>query len=110
MHLNILLELHETTDISQAFQHFSAWINEGVDELIFIKCLTKTVCLLLVLGLGNCYKNLLFPAPWQTLSRGVSLSIQVVYNSKLQTMEILFNFDTVHSQVCRCGNNDNYQK
>lgn len=44
MHLNILLELHETEDVSQAFQHFSAWINEGVDELTFIKCLTKSVC------------------------------------------------------------------
>ncbi|KAH8394622.1 hypothetical protein KR222_000298, partial [Zaprionus bogoriensis] len=41
MHLSILLELHESEDVSQAFQHFSAWINEGVDELGFIKCLTS---------------------------------------------------------------------
>lgn len=47
MHLNILLELHETADVSQAFQHFSSWINEGVDELTFIKSLTKMVCSLL---------------------------------------------------------------
>ncbi|XP_064543521.1 uncharacterized protein LOC135432012 isoform X1 [Drosophila montana] len=40
MHLNILLELHETADVSLAFQHFSAWINEGVDELIFVKHIT----------------------------------------------------------------------
>lgn len=50
MHLNILLELHETADVSQAFQHFSSWINEGVDELTFIKSLTKTVCPLLRLA------------------------------------------------------------
>lgn len=80
MHLNILLELHETTDVSQAFQHFSAWINEGVDELTFIKCLTKSVCALLGLPLANCYK-LLFPALRRTPSRGVSFPIQVVHNS-----------------------------
>lgn len=50
MHLNILLELHETADVSQAFQHFSSWINEGVDELTFIKSLTKMVCSLLRLA------------------------------------------------------------
>lgn len=55
MHLNILLELHETVDVSQAFQHFSSWINEGVDELTFIKSLTKMVCSLLRLA---CYKLL----------------------------------------------------
>ncbi|XP_023172630.1 uncharacterized protein LOC111600645 [Drosophila hydei] len=40
MHLNILLELHVSADISLAFQQLSTWINEGVDELIFIKRLT----------------------------------------------------------------------
>lgn len=43
MHLNILLELHEAADVSLAFQHFSAWINEGVDELIFVKHITGKV-------------------------------------------------------------------
>ncbi|EDW02295.1 uncharacterized protein LOC6561144 [Drosophila grimshawi] len=40
MHLNILLELHEVNDVSLAFKSFSAWINEGVDEFIFIKHIT----------------------------------------------------------------------
>ncbi|KAH8307204.1 hypothetical protein KR044_007533, partial [Drosophila immigrans] len=40
MHLSILLDLHAVEDVSLAFQHFSTWINEGVDELTFVKCLT----------------------------------------------------------------------
>jgi len=44
MHLSILLELHEVEDVSLAFQHFSTWINEGVDELTFVKCITAKVC------------------------------------------------------------------
>lgn len=40
MHLNILMELYEVEDVSLAFQHFSTWINEGVDELTFVKCIT----------------------------------------------------------------------
>ncbi|XP_017867054.1 PREDICTED: uncharacterized protein LOC108616400 isoform X2 [Drosophila arizonae] len=43
MHLNCLLELHVAADISLAFKHLSAWINEGVDELIFIKRLADTL-------------------------------------------------------------------
>ncbi|KAL7737769.1 hypothetical protein ACLKA6_006159 [Drosophila palustris] len=41
MHLSILLELNEVADVSLAFQHFSTWINEGVDELTFVKCITE---------------------------------------------------------------------
>ncbi|XP_068143802.1 uncharacterized protein [Drosophila tropicalis] len=37
MHLGVLLELHESTEIGEAFANFSAWINEGVDELTFIR-------------------------------------------------------------------------
>ncbi|XP_017120048.1 uncharacterized protein LOC108141292 [Drosophila elegans] len=37
MHLNTLLELHRTESINEAFSNFSAWINEGVDELTFVK-------------------------------------------------------------------------
>ncbi|XP_016967755.1 uncharacterized protein LOC108036256 [Drosophila biarmipes] len=37
MHLNTLLELHRADNINEAFAHFSAWINEGVDELTFVK-------------------------------------------------------------------------
>nr|XP_044248705.1 uncharacterized protein LOC108067835 [Drosophila takahashii] len=37
MHLNTLLELHRAENINEAFAHFSAWINEGVDELTFVK-------------------------------------------------------------------------
>jgi len=44
MHLNILMELYEVEDVSLAFQHFSTWINEGVDELTFVKCITGKVC------------------------------------------------------------------
>ncbi|KAH8370670.1 hypothetical protein KR093_004616, partial [Drosophila rubida] len=40
-HLSILLDLHEVDDISLAFQQFSTWINEGVDELTFVKCVTE---------------------------------------------------------------------
>ncbi|XP_034101980.1 uncharacterized protein LOC117566547 [Drosophila albomicans] len=40
MHLSILLELHEVEDVSMAFKLFSTWINEGVDELTFVKSLT----------------------------------------------------------------------
>ncbi|KAH8345491.1 hypothetical protein KR084_005133 [Drosophila pseudotakahashii] len=37
MHLNTLLELHRAESTNEAFAHFSAWINEGVDELTFVK-------------------------------------------------------------------------
>ncbi|BFG05021.1 uncharacterized protein DMAD_03847 [Drosophila madeirensis] len=37
MHLNSLLELHQAEDSKEAFASFSAWINEGVDELTFVK-------------------------------------------------------------------------
>nr|XP_016928000.1 uncharacterized protein LOC108008630 [Drosophila suzukii] len=37
MHLNTLLELHRAENIKEAFASFSTWINEGVDELTFVK-------------------------------------------------------------------------
>ncbi|XP_020802674.1 uncharacterized protein LOC110179435 [Drosophila serrata] len=37
MHLSTLMELHQSEDITEAFASFSAWINEGVDELTFVK-------------------------------------------------------------------------
>ncbi|KAH8336995.1 hypothetical protein KR059_010155 [Drosophila kikkawai] len=37
MHLSTLLELHRSEDITEAFAKFSGWINEGVDELTFVK-------------------------------------------------------------------------
>ncbi|XP_037715114.1 uncharacterized protein LOC119550495 [Drosophila subpulchrella] len=37
MHLNTLLELHRAENINEAFANFSTWINEGVDELTFVK-------------------------------------------------------------------------
>ncbi|XP_016973897.1 uncharacterized protein LOC108040799 [Drosophila rhopaloa] len=37
MHINTLLELHRTESINEAFANFSSWINEGVDELTFVK-------------------------------------------------------------------------
>ncbi|XP_033234430.1 uncharacterized protein [Drosophila pseudoobscura] len=41
MHLSTLLELHKAKDINEAFASFSAWINEGVDELTFVKLLCE---------------------------------------------------------------------
>lgn len=43
MHLSTLLELHQAADVNEAFAHFSAWINEGVDELTFVKHLCDKV-------------------------------------------------------------------
>ncbi|XP_017027604.1 uncharacterized protein [Drosophila kikkawai] len=37
MHLSTLMELHRSEDITEAFAKFSGWINEGVDELTFVK-------------------------------------------------------------------------
>jgi len=43
MHLNTLLELHRAENINEAFANFSTWINEGVDELSFVKHLCDKV-------------------------------------------------------------------
>ncbi|XP_017066694.1 uncharacterized protein LOC108104878 [Drosophila eugracilis] len=40
MHLSTLLNLHQTESIDEAFANFSSWINEGVDELTFVKHLS----------------------------------------------------------------------
>ncbi|XP_039502245.1 uncharacterized protein LOC120458605 isoform X2 [Drosophila santomea] len=37
MHLGTLLDLHRSENVGEAFASFSAWINEGVDELTFVK-------------------------------------------------------------------------
>ncbi|XP_002033142.2 uncharacterized protein LOC6608408 [Drosophila sechellia] len=37
MHLSTLLDLHRSENVDEAFASFSAWINEGVDELTFVK-------------------------------------------------------------------------
>ncbi|KAH8321888.1 hypothetical protein KR067_007856 [Drosophila pandora] len=41
MHLNTVLQLHQVEEINEAFANFSAWINEGVDELTFVKHLSE---------------------------------------------------------------------
>ncbi|XP_017044922.1 uncharacterized protein LOC108090654 isoform X2 [Drosophila ficusphila] len=45
MHLSTLLELHRAESITEAFANFSAWINEGVDELTFVKHLCEKLFL-----------------------------------------------------------------
>ncbi|KAH8324692.1 hypothetical protein KR074_004116, partial [Drosophila pseudoananassae] len=41
MHLNTVLQLHQVDEVNEAFANFSAWINEGVDELTFVKHLSE---------------------------------------------------------------------
>ncbi|XP_022230714.2 uncharacterized protein LOC111079745 [Drosophila obscura] len=41
IHLGTLLELHHSANTNEAFASFSAWINEGVDELTFVKHLCE---------------------------------------------------------------------
>ncbi|XP_017105854.2 uncharacterized protein [Drosophila bipectinata] len=41
MHLNTVLQLHQVDEINEGFANFSAWINEGVDELTFVKHLSE---------------------------------------------------------------------
>jgi len=43
MHLSTLLDLHRSENVDEAFASFSAWINEGVDELTFVKHLCDKV-------------------------------------------------------------------
>lgn len=41
-HIDVILRLNET-NLKETFQHFSDWINEGVDELKFPKDLYNKV-------------------------------------------------------------------
>ncbi|KAH8254368.1 hypothetical protein KR032_009689 [Drosophila birchii] len=60
MHLRTLLELHQSEDITEAFANFSAWINEGVDELTFVKHLCEKVFICIKQIVINYIINLIF--------------------------------------------------